>query len=100
MSGMKVMQFKEDIDAAFALAYSSCNANRGLFRRRRERFMEEKGEYLDGRMHNANRRQLTGFDCMALIKCRKGLFWIAGWWIKDRERMHNDLSNEWGRLWE
>jgi len=99
---MKMLQFKTDIDGAFALAYSSLKAKKSLFKRRHARFVEDKGEELNKLMHGANRRQLiadTGHDPHALVNCRRQLFITACNWIATQEEMHRKLLRAWKGVW-
>jgi len=93
----KIRQFQKEIDAAFALAYSSLNARKSLFKRRHERFIAERGDWLDGMLHGANRKLFNG-DKSAPSKCRHGVFFVAFFWIKNRERMHQKLEQKWGEM--
>ena len=99
---MKTLQFKTDIDGAFALAYTSLKANPNLFHRRHSRFIHEQGEPLNALMHGANRRQLIiepGHDPHALVDARRELFIKACNWIATQEEMHRKLVEAWKGIW-
>jgi len=101
---MTILKFKTDLDAAFALAYSSLKASKTLFKRRHLRFMEEHGKSLDRLLHTANRMQLMSsqpnHDPTALLKCRRHLFIVCCQWISKQEEMHANLKKAWKGLWD
>lgn len=104
MTRSKTLKFQTDIDAAFALAYHSLGANKNLFRKRHERFVDYYGAELEGVMHTCNRRQLdkTARDHSpdALRHGCRHIFELSKKWVQGAEEAHEEIDQIIDGLWD
>lgn len=93
-----VLQFEEDIDAIFAIAYSELKTSKRLFKRRLLAFKKEYGVILNDILNTANRMALCTFetdhDDQALHKARNFCHMITLGWIIKRQNLFNKIENE------
>ena len=97
-------KFQRDIDTAFALAYHSLGANKNLFLKRHERFVDYYGRELDALMHTCNRRELddTARDYSpGAISCgRRHLYELSKKWVQGAEESHKEIGEIFDGLWD
>lgn len=93
-----VLQFEEDIDAIFCIAYAELSTSKKLLKRRLLAFKKEYGVIINDLLNTANRMTLCktspDYDSKALDRARNFSHMIALGWIIKRQNLFNKIENE------